>query len=73
MAKSAMKYMVRAWDKELKKPVWGVSGVRSRKQRKNIARTNAYAAVGCVQPWYVVIDSQDSADEAVAEDVSNWN
>lgn len=70
MAKAAMKYLVRAWNKELKKPEWGMG---SRKHRKDCARNWASVTLGAVESWHEVVDSQDSADEAVAEDVSNWN
>lgn len=70
MAKSAMKYMVRAWNKELKKTEWGMG---SRKHRKDCARNYAVATAEAAQEWDWPIDSQDAADEAVAEDVSNWD
>lgn len=70
MPKSAMKYMVRAWNKELKKPEWMM---RNRKHRKSCARDWAAITVAGVESCHEVVDSQDSADEAVAEDVSNWD
>lgn len=70
MAKSAMGYMVRAWNKELKQPEWEMG---NRKHRKACARNWAAATVSGVESWHEVVDSQDAADEAVAEDVSNWN
>lgn len=70
MSKSSMKYTVRAWNKELKKPEWGMG---SRKHRKACARNWAAATVAGVESWHEVIDCQNAADEAVAEDVSNWD
>lgn len=66
MAKSAMKYLVRAWNKELKNPEWNMG---SRKHRKDCARNWASVTLGAVES----VNSQDAADEAVAEDVSNWD
>lgn len=70
MAKSAMKYLVRAWNKELKNPAWRMG---SRKQRKACARNWASTTAEAAKDWDWPIDSQDAADEAVAEDVSNWD
>ncbi|ENH9678130.1 hypothetical protein EKO00_21820 [Enterobacter roggenkampii] len=70
MSKSPMKYMVRAWNKELKNPAWGMG---SRKHRKDCARNWASVTAAAAESWHEVIDSQDAADEAVAEDVSNWD
>lgn len=42
MSKSAMKYTVCAWNKELKKPEWGMG---NRKHRKDCARN--WASVTC--------------------------
>ena len=70
MAKSAMKFLVRAWDKELKNPVWCMG---SRKHRKDCARNWASTTASAAEDWSWPIDSQDAADEAVAEDVSNWD
>lgn len=70
MAKSAMKYLVRAWNKELKNPAWRMG---SRKHRKDCARNWASTTAEAVHEWGWPIDSQDAADEAVAEDVSNWD
>lgn len=69
MSKSAMKYMVRAWNKELKRPEWGMG---SRKHRKACARNWAAVTVEGVKLWHEAVDCQDAADEAVAEEVSNW-
>lgn len=70
MTKSALKYLVRAWTKELKKPEWGMG---SRQHRKACARNWAHITLAAVIAWHEVIDCQDAADEAVAEDVSNWD
>lgn len=70
MAKSAMKYMVRSWNKELKKPEWRMG---SRKHRKSCARDWAAITSAAADAWHESIDCQDAADEAVAEDVSNWD
>lgn len=70
MTKSPMKYIVRAWNKELKKPVWRMG---SRKHRKDCARNWASVTVASAGAWHEVIDRQDAADEAVAEEVSNWD
>ena len=69
MAKSAMKYLVRAWNKELKKSEWCMG---SRKHRKSCARDWAAITAAAAEAWHEPIDCQDAADEAVAEDVSNW-
>lgn len=70
MSKSPMKFMVRAWNKELKDPAWRMG---SRKHRKACARNWAAVTVAATESWHEVIDCQDAADEAVAEDVSNWD
>lgn len=70
MGKSAMKFMVRAWNKELKNPEWQMG---NKKHRKDCARNLAAITVAGVESWHEVVGSQYSADEAVAEDVSNWN
>lgn len=70
MTKSAMKFMVRAWNKELKQPEWGMG---NRKHCKACARNWAAVTVAAAEAWHEPIDCQDAADEAVAEDVSNWN
>lgn len=70
MNKSAMKYLVRAWKKELKLPEWKMPG---KKHRHACARSFASGTHEAVTAWHEVIDSQDSADDAVAEDVMNWN
>ncbi|MEF4800012.1 hypothetical protein U9687_00600 [Escherichia coli] len=70
MTKSPMKFMVRAWNKELKDPAWRMG---NRKHRKACARNWAAVTVAAAEAWHEVIDCQDAADEAVAEDISNWN
>ncbi|MEB2478229.1 hypothetical protein QMM96_22625 [Citrobacter freundii] len=70
MAKSALKYLVRAWNKELKLPEWKMG---RRKHRKACARGWAKATSSAAVEWGEPIDCQDAADEVVREDVSNWN
>ncbi|EKS6644617.1 hypothetical protein QCD58_003456 [Enterobacter hormaechei] len=66
MAKSSMKYMVRAWNKELKKPEWGLG---ARKHRKACARDFAGASIES-EPS---IPDQDEADYILAEELTYWN
>ncbi|MEH4985906.1 hypothetical protein PO461_00520 [Enterobacter asburiae] len=66
MAKSPMKYMVRSWNKELKKPEWGMG---SRKHRKACARDFAGASIES-EPS---IPDQDEADYILAEELTYWN
>lgn len=66
MAKSAMKLMVRAWNKELKNPEWGMG---SRKHRKACARDWAGASVEN-DPR---IADQDEADYMLTEELTYWN
>ncbi|ELM5539971.1 hypothetical protein Q2534_001344 [Salmonella enterica] len=66
MAKTQMKYLVRAWKKELKKPEWNMG---SRKQRKACARNfAAISAAGCAE-WCISVGCQDDADDVVAEEI----
>lgn len=65
MSKSAMKYMVRAWKKELKQPYWGMG---DRKRRKLCARDFAGASVESVG----AIGDQQEADELLAEELTYW-
>ncbi|EJQ5670104.1 hypothetical protein NZQ04_001300 [Salmonella enterica] len=68
--KSQMKYFVRAWNKELKQPEW-VMG--DRKKRKDCAREFAAISVAACVEWGITVDCQYAADDAVAEEVSDWN
>lgn len=65
MAKSALKYMVRAWNKELKNPEWRMG---SRKHRKACARSWAGASIES-DPG---ITDQASADDVLAEELTYW-
>lgn len=67
MNKSAMRYMVRAWKKELKKPEWGM---RSRRQRNACARDFAGASLECFGDEVV---DQLSADDLLAEELTYWD
>ena len=64
MAKSPMGYMVRAWKKELKDPVWGMG---SRKQRNACARDFASASIEVDND---VLDA-DEAESRVLEELSD--
>ena len=66
MSKSAMKYMVRAWNKELKKPEWGMG---NRKHRKDCARDFAGASIETDND----IKDQGEADYQLAEELTYWN
>lgn len=66
MTKSPMKYMVRAWNKELKKPEWGMG---SRKHRKACARDFAGASIESES----TIPDQDEADYILTEELTYWN
>ncbi|HCR9764911.1 TPA: hypothetical protein OPR05_003617 [Citrobacter koseri] len=70
MAKSQMKYLVRAWNKELKQPEWKLS---DRRRRRDCAREFAAISVAACAEWSITVDCQDAADDAVAEEVSDWN
>ncbi|EKW1653936.1 hypothetical protein [Citrobacter sp. wls712] len=65
MAKTAMKFMVRAWNKELKKPEWGMG---SRKHRKDCARDFAGASIETDAD----IPNQAEADDRLAEELTYW-
>ena len=65
MAKSPMGYMVRAWKKELKDPVWGMG---SRKQRNACARDFASASIEVDND---VLDAGE-AESRVLEELSDW-
>lgn len=65
MSKSPMKYLVRAWDKELK--TW--TGMRARKHRKSCARDWAGASAESVTDK---ITCQQDADDLVAEELTYW-
>lgn len=64
--KSRMKYMLRAWNKELKKPLWGMG---NRKHRKACARDFASASVETDD----LITCQAVADDLVAEELTYWD
>lgn len=64
--KSAMKFMVRAWNKELKKPGWGMGG---RKHRKACARDFAGASIEINND----ISDQAAADDSLTEELTYWN
>ncbi len=70
MSKSQIKYLVRAWNKELKQSEWMMG---DRKKRKNHAREFAAISVAACAEWGITVDCQDAADDAVAEEVSDWN
>lgn len=65
MAKSPMKFMLRAWNKELKNPEWGMG---SRKHRKACARDWAVASIEIDAD----IHDQAEADDRLAEELSDW-
>lgn len=66
MSKSAMKFMVRAWNKELKKPEWGMG---NRKHRKACARDFAGASIEC----FPEIGDQAEADASLEEELTYWD
>lgn len=66
MAKSPMKYMVRAWNKELKGAMWNMG---NRKHRKACARSWASASIDLDTD----ITNQDAADDRLAEELTYWN
>lgn len=66
MSKSAMGYMVRAWNKELKKPEWRM---KNRKHRKACARDFAGASIETEDD----IKDQDEADYLLVEELTYWN
>ncbi|MBV7404343.1 hypothetical protein [Enterobacter sp. ENT03] len=65
MAKSRMKYMLRAWNKELRLPHWSMG---NRKHRKACARDFAAASVEGSEP----ITCQADADDHLAEELTYW-
>lgn len=65
MAKSPMKLMLRAWNKELKNPEWGMG---SRKHRKSCARNWAGASIETDAD----IPNQAEADDRLAEELTYW-
>lgn len=65
MAKSPMKLMLRAWNKELKNPVWGMG---NRKHRKSCARDFAGASIETDAD----IPNQAEADDRLAEELTYW-
>lgn len=66
MAKSPMKLMLRAWNKELKNPEWGMG---NRKHRKACARDFAGASIENDAD----IPNQAEADDRLAEELTYWN
>ncbi|QRG80911.1 hypothetical protein [Citrobacter sp. R56] len=66
MAKSPMKFMLRAWNKELKNPGWGMG---NRKHRKACARDWAGASIEIDAD----IHDQAEADDRLAEELTDWN
>lgn len=65
MMKSPMKLMLRAWNKELKNPVWGMG---NRKHRKACARDFAGASI----ETDAGIPNQAEADDRLAEELTYW-
>ncbi|EBS3866377.1 hypothetical protein ABN262_03240 [Citrobacter youngae] len=65
MAKSPMKLMLRAWNKELKNPEWGMG---NRKHRKACARDFAGASIETDAD----IPNQAEADDRLAEELTYW-
>ncbi len=65
MNKSAMRYMVRAWKKELKKPEWDM---RSRRHRNACARDFAGASIETEND----IHCQQDADYQLEEELTYW-
>ncbi|MEJ3966491.1 hypothetical protein [Citrobacter braakii] len=66
MSKSPMKLMLRAWNKELKNPEWGME---NRKHRKACARDFAGASIETDAD----IPNQAEADDRLAEELTYWN
>ncbi|KAB8312261.1 hypothetical protein EH228_08750 [Erwinia endophytica] len=66
MSKSAMKYMVRAWNKELKKPEWMMG---NKKHRRACARDFAATSIELDSD----IINQDVADDRLNEELLDWN
>ena len=65
MSKSPMKLMLRAWNKELKNPEWGMS---NSKHRKACARDFAGASIETDAD----IPNQAEADDRLAEELTYW-
>lgn len=65
MAKSPMKLMLRAWNKELKNPEWCMG---YRKHRKACARDFAGASIETDAD----IPNQAEADDRLAEELTYW-
>lgn len=65
MAKSPMKLMLRAWNKELKNPEWGMG---KKKHRKACARDLAGSSVETDAD----IPNQAEADDRLAEELTYW-
>ncbi|EMK5854200.1 hypothetical protein V9I00_002081 [Salmonella enterica] len=65
MAKSPMKLMLRAWNKELKNPEWAMG---NRKHRKACARDFAGASIETDAD----IPNQAEADDRLAEELTYW-
>ncbi|HCB1850942.1 TPA: hypothetical protein MYQ28_001163 [Citrobacter freundii] len=65
MAKSPMKLMLRAWNKELKNPEWGMG---NSKHRKACARDFAGASIETDAD----IPNQTEADYRLAEELTYW-
>ncbi|WP_275553687.1 hypothetical protein [Mixta sp. Marseille-Q2659] len=66
MNKSAMRFVVRSWKKELKKPEWLIG---SRRRRNSCARDFAGASL----ETDIDIRCQQDADELVAEELTYWD
>lgn len=65
MAKSPLGYMVRAWKKEFKDPMWKLG---NKKQRNALARDCAGASIEIDDDVHDAIE----ADFRVMEEVSDW-
>lgn len=65
MSKSPMKYMVRAWNKELKNPAWEMG---NRRHRKACAREWAGASIEVDGD----IQDQAEADDRLEEELRDW-
>lgn len=61
-----MKLMLRAWNKELKNPEWGMG---NRKHRKACARDFAGVSIETDAD----IPNQAEADDRLAEELTYWN
>lgn len=65
MSKSPMKLMLRAWNKELKNPEWGMG---NRKHRKVCPRDFAGASIETDAD----IPNQAEADDRLTEELTYW-